>query len=428
MNFTNKDIMDLRAKTGVGMMDCKKALIEADGDMDKAVDILREKGMATSAKRAGKIASQGIVDAYGKDGVYALVEVNCESDFVAKGDQFKAFVREIASYIVDAAPASVEDVAAAKADLLNETVAKIGEKIVVRRFERYVAADGAAVSSYIHMGGKIGVMVETVGASDEVAHDVALQIAAANPDYVTIAEVPADRVEKEKEILKVQALNEDKPKPMNIIEKMIEGRIHKFYKAKQTGEPVCVWGSGKPLRQFIYNVDMGELIVWVLREYEEIAPIILSVGEDEEVSIGDVVNYIADAIDYHNIEYDHFVRYGQVDKDRLDEIVSIILETVCSKRKTIRIAGDDYPAELVKAKFMKLNSSHIEFVFDCMKENTTKIRNIKQYLKAVLFNAPNTIDSYYTALVNHDMYGGTIQSARKKGIPDYSYCSGILKL
>ena len=103
-----------------------------------------------------------------------------------------------------------------------------------------------------------------------------------------------------------------------------------------------------------------------------------------------------------NIEYDHFVRYGQVDKDRLDEIVSIILETVCSKRKTIRIAGDDYPAELVKAKFMKLNSSHIEFVFDCMKENTTKIRNIKQYLKAVLFNAPNTIDSYYTALVNHD--------------------------
>ena len=125
-----------------------------------------------------------------------------------------------------------------------------------------------------------------------------------------------------------------------------------------------------------------------------------------------------------NIEYDHFVRYGQVDKDRLDEIVSIILETVCSKRKTIRIAGDDYPAELVKAKFMKLNSSHIEFVFDCMKENTTKIRNIKQYLKAVLFNAPNTIDSYYTALVNHDMYGGTIQSARKKGIPDYSYNEG----
>ena len=114
-----------------------------------------------------------------------------------------------------------------------------------------------------------------------------------------------------------------------------------------------------------------------------------------------------------NIEYDHLVTYGRVEKERLDEIVSLILETVCTRRKTIRIAGDDYPAELVKAKFMKLDSSHIEFVFDCMKENTTKIRNIKQYLKAVLFNAPNTIDSYYTALVNHDMCGGS-------RFPDYS--------
>ena len=109
-----------------------------------------------------------------------------------------------------------------------------------------------------------------------------------------------------------------------------------------------------------------------------------------------------------NIEYEHFIKHTNIDRERLDEIVSLILETVCTKRKTIRIAGDDYPAELVKAKFMKLNSSHIEFVFDCMKENTTKIRNIKQYLKAVLFNAPNTIDSYYTALVAHDIATGKI--------------------
>ena len=109
-----------------------------------------------------------------------------------------------------------------------------------------------------------------------------------------------------------------------------------------------------------------------------------------------------------NIEYEHFIKHTDIDSERLDEIVSLILETVCTKRKTIRIAGDDYPAELVKAKFMKLNSSHIEFVFDCMKENTTKIRNIKQYLKAVLFNVPNTIDSYYTALVAHDMATGKI--------------------
>ena len=107
-----------------------------------------------------------------------------------------------------------------------------------------------------------------------------------------------------------------------------------------------------------------------------------------------------------NIEYDHLIQNCKIDKDRLDEIVDLMLETVCTARKTIRIAGDDYPAELVKSKFLKLNSSHIEFVLDCMRENTTKIRNIKQYLKAVLFNAPNTIDSYYTALVNHDLYGG----------------------
>ena len=107
-----------------------------------------------------------------------------------------------------------------------------------------------------------------------------------------------------------------------------------------------------------------------------------------------------------NIEYDHLIQNCKIDKDRLDEIVDLMLETVCTARKTIRIAGDDYPAELVKSKFMKLNSSHVEFVLDCMRENTTKVRNIKQYLKAVLFNAPSTIDSYYTALVNHDLYGG----------------------
>ena len=252
MNFTNKDVMDLRAKTGVGMMDCKKALIEADGDMDKAVDILREKGMATGAKRAGKIASQGIVDAFGKNGVYVLVEVNCESDFVARGDQFKAFVREIAEYIVDAAPENAEQIVAAKADLLNETVAKIGEKIVVRRFARYETAADGKVSSYIHMGGKIGVLVETDDkASDEVAHDLALQIAAASPDYVTADQVPAEAVEKEKEILKAQALNEDKPKPMNIIEKMVEGRINKFYKEVCLLEQPFVKDQDKTVKAYL---------------------------------------------------------------------------------------------------------------------------------------------------------------------------------
>ena len=126
-----------------------------------------------------------------------------------------------------------------------------------------------------------------------------------------------------------------------------------------------------------------------------------------------------------NIEYDYLIQDRYLDRDRIEEILALILETVCTKRRTIRIAGDDYPAELVKAKFMKLNSEHIRFVLDCMQENTTKIRNIKQYMKAALFNAPSTIGSYYTSLVSHDMYGGrTIQSARSKGIPDYTCNEG----
>ena len=126
-----------------------------------------------------------------------------------------------------------------------------------------------------------------------------------------------------------------------------------------------------------------------------------------------------------NIEYDYLIQDRYLDRDRIEEILALILETVCTKRRTIRIAGDDHPAELVKAKFMKLNSEHIRFVLDCMQENTTKIRNIKQYMKAALFNAPSTIGSYYTSLVSHDMYGGrTIQSARSKGIPDYTCNEG----
>ncbi|MDE6471508.1 MAG: translation elongation factor Ts [Clostridia bacterium] len=229
MAFTNKDVMELRAKTGVGMMDCKKALTESDGDMEKAVEILREKGMATSAKRAGKIASQGIVEAYINDKCGVLVEVNCESDFVARGDQYKAFVMQVAEYIANNNVDSVEQVSENMATATAEAVAKIGEKIAIRRFAKY--ANTGKLDSYIHMGGKIGVLVEMSGnASAELAHDICMQIAAANPSYVKVDEVPKDEIEKEKEILKAQALNEDKPKPLNIIEKMVEGRINKYYK------------------------------------------------------------------------------------------------------------------------------------------------------------------------------------------------------
>ena len=138
MNFTNKDIFDLRARTGVGVMDCKKALIEADGDMDKAVELLREKGKATSEKRAGKIASQGIVSTYINGNVGVIVEVNCESDFVARGDQYKDYVNQVAKYIAENDVKTVEELSAALSELTSEVVAKIGEKISIRRFDKYV--------------------------------------------------------------------------------------------------------------------------------------------------------------------------------------------------------------------------------------------------------------------------------------------------
>lgn len=252
MSFTAKDVMKLREQTGVGMMDCKKALTEADGDMEQAVEILRKKGMATSAKRADKIASQGVVSACIKGSIGVLVEVNCESDFVARGDQFKSFVGKIAEYIADNDVEDVAAVVAANQDLLHETIAKIGEKIEVRRFVKYVTDGAHKVDSYIHMGGKIGVLVEMdASASDEIIHDVALQIAAASPKYVTPAEVPAEEVEHEKEILKAQAMNEPKPKPLNIIEKMIEGRIHKFYKEICLVEQPFVKDADKSVAQLL---------------------------------------------------------------------------------------------------------------------------------------------------------------------------------
>ena len=235
MAFTAKDVMKLRELTGTGMMDCKKALTEADGDMDRASEILREKGLAKAAKKADRIAAEGIVDSYiSADGnVGVVVEVNCETDFVAKTDAFKALVAVIAKQIADVAPADVEALLASSYEggtiesMLTESVAKIGEKISVRRFERLEGF----VDSYIHLGGKIGVLVQAdVKPDADKIHDVALQIAAAKPSYIVKEEVPADEIEHEKHILREQALNEPKPKPEPIIEKMIIGRIQKYFK------------------------------------------------------------------------------------------------------------------------------------------------------------------------------------------------------
>ena len=243
MEITASMVKELREATNAGMMDCKKALKACDGDMDKAVDYLREKGLASAAKKANRLASEGLVGSYycEKCNTAALVEVNCETDFVAKTDEFKNLVSEIAKQIVKTNPADVDALLASEyegstiADMITAKVATIGEKITVRRFVRYQAEHGM-VDTYIHMGGKVGVIVELKcdevnDAVKEVAHDVALQIAAASPvapEYVRRSEVDPSHLEHEKEILVAQARNEGKPE--KIIEKMVEGRIVKFYK------------------------------------------------------------------------------------------------------------------------------------------------------------------------------------------------------
>ena len=240
-NVTAALVKELRERTGAGMMDCKKALVECDGDMDKAIDFLREKGLAAAAKKAGRIAAEGMVDAFVDDnGVGVVVEVNCETDFVANTDRFKALCRDFAKHIAASAPADVEELLAQPFyadssktvnDLIGEATASIGEKISLRRFERFVPKAGM-VDTYVHLGGKIGVMVELECAdiSDEVktmSHDITLHIAAAKPQFVRREEVPSANLEKEREILTQQALNEGKP--AKIVERMVEGRINKYY-------------------------------------------------------------------------------------------------------------------------------------------------------------------------------------------------------
>ncbi|MDR0425907.1 MAG: translation elongation factor Ts [Clostridiales bacterium] len=247
MAFTAQDVAKLRELTGAGMMDCKRALTETDGDMEKAAVYLRENGVAVAAKKASRVASEGVVWAYtdknGKKG--ALVEVNCESDFVAKGAAFTGLCESIAAAASDRAPRDLEALLQAKTadgatvqEALTAATAKIGEKISLRRFA-FESADGR-VESYTHMGGKIGVLLvvktdKDINNNEEFAtacHDVAMHIAAFSPKYTYDSEVPAAEVEAERGILRAQTVNDPKnaKKPAEIVEKMLEGRIKKFYK------------------------------------------------------------------------------------------------------------------------------------------------------------------------------------------------------
>lgn len=241
MAITGAMVKELRERTGAGMMDCKKVLTETNGDMDKAIELLREKGLAAAAKKAGRIAAEGLIGTYVNNDstVGAIAEVNCETDFVGKNQEFIDFVNKIAEKAAASDAATVEEFLATKftenntvQETLTALIAKIGENMNVRRYEKFATNNGVVVN-YIHGGGRIGVLVELAcdKKSDtllDLGKDIAMQIAALNPKYISEADVPGDYVEKEKEILKQQAINEGKDAA--IVEKMIVGRLKKQLK------------------------------------------------------------------------------------------------------------------------------------------------------------------------------------------------------
>ncbi len=238
--ITAKMVGDLRAKTGAGMMDCKKALTEAGGDMEQAVDLLRKKGLSAAAKKSGRVAAEGMIAAAGEAQCGALVEVNSETDFVAKNDAFQVFVKGVADVVLDKAPADVEALKALDfpgtgrnvGDELTHQIATIGENMNIRRFARLESKSGLT-ANYIHGAGKIGVLVQldTDKADDprvaETAKLIAMHVAAASPQYLTREDVPADVIEREKDIMRAKA--KESGKPENIIEKILEGQINKFF-------------------------------------------------------------------------------------------------------------------------------------------------------------------------------------------------------
>ncbi|HCY7730890.1 TPA: elongation factor Ts [Staphylococcus aureus] len=229
-----KLVKELREKTGAGMMDCKKALTETDGDIDKAIDYLREKGIAKAAKKADRIAAEGLVHVETKGNDAVIVEINSETDFVARNEGFQELVKEIANQVLDKKAETVEALMETTLpngksvdERIKEAISTIGEKLSVRRFAIRTKTDNDAFGAYLHMGGRIGVLTVVEGSTDEeAARDVAMHIAAINPKYVSSEQVSEEEINHEREVLKQQALNEGKPE--NIVEKMVEGRLRKY--------------------------------------------------------------------------------------------------------------------------------------------------------------------------------------------------------
>ena len=232
MAISAKQVMELRKKSGAGIMDAKKALVASDGDMDKAMDYLREKGIAKAAKKSDRIAAEGLTDIEVADNTAAIVELNSETDFVAASDPFKAALKDIAGLLVEKQPADVETALALETangtlkDDLISTTQKTGEKVSLRRFAIVNKEDGDSFGAYLHQGGRIAALVVLEGADETTAKDVAMHVAAVNPEFMTREDVSADRIEHEKKIFTEETLNEGKPE--KIVPKIVEGRLNKF--------------------------------------------------------------------------------------------------------------------------------------------------------------------------------------------------------
>ncbi|WP_332648347.1 translation elongation factor Ts [Lysinibacillus sp. 54212] len=256
MAITAQLVKELREKTGAGMMDCKKALVETDGNLEAAIDFLREKGLAAAGKKADRIAAEGTTFVLEQGNEAIILEVNAETDFVAKNDKFQVLVASLAEQLLAAKPESVEVALELEkdgvkiADQISTAIATIGEKITLRRFEIKTKTDGDAFGAYLHMGGKIGVLVQLNGTTDAAAaKDVAMHIAAINPTYVSRDEVSAEEVERERKVLTEQALNEGKPE--NIVAKMVEGRLGKYFEDVCLLDQTFVKNSDQKVRDFV---------------------------------------------------------------------------------------------------------------------------------------------------------------------------------
>ena len=270
--FSASDIKSLRERTGAGMLDCKKALEEAQGDMDKAIDWLREKGISKAAKKEARIAAEGLSEIIIKDNKAVILEVNSETDFVAKNDEFKKFVEVVGNAIIDNGAKTMEEALEIStengtiSEYLVNLIAKIGEKISFRRFELVEKTDSEVFGSYSHMGGRICVLSVLEGANEEVARDVSMHAAAMRPSYIVTSEVPEDVIEHEKTIIKEQAINEGKP--ADIAEKMVNGRINKYLKEICLVEQAFVKDPDVTVGAYVKN-NGGEIKAMVRYEVGE---------------------------------------------------------------------------------------------------------------------------------------------------------------